>query len=68
MTTVFATYGSYESGEAFTDGLTPAVWIGAAIVACGAVVALFVPGKKRKQAPEVIPTIVMVPERVCVWL
>jgi EmrB/QacA subfamily drug resistance transporter len=63
MTTVFATYGSYESGEAFTDGLTPAVWIGAAIVACGAVVALFIPGKKRKQTPEVIPTVVMVPER-----
>jgi EmrB/QacA subfamily drug resistance transporter len=63
MTTVFATYGSYESGEAFTDGLIPAVWIGAAIVACGAVVALFVPGRKRKQAPEVIPTIVTIPER-----
>ena len=62
MTTIFATYGSYASGEAFTDGLIPAVWVGAGIVAVGAVVALLVPGKKRKQPPEVIPTIVTFPE------
>jgi EmrB/QacA subfamily drug resistance transporter len=62
MTTIFATYGSYASGEAFTDGLVPAVWVGAGIVAVGAVVSLFVPGRKRKQIPEVIPTIVTVPE------
>jgi EmrB/QacA subfamily drug resistance transporter len=63
MTTVFATYGSYASPEAFTDGLIPAVWIGAAIVAVGAALSLLVPGRKRKQPPEVVPTIVSVAER-----
>ena len=63
MTTIFATYGSYASGDAFTDGLVPAVWTGAAIVGVGAVISLLVPGRKRKQPPEVIPTIVTVPER-----
>jgi EmrB/QacA subfamily drug resistance transporter len=63
MTTIFATYGSYASGDAFTDGLIPAVWVGAAIVAVGALISLLVPGRKRKQAPEVIPTIVTLPEQ-----
>jgi hypothetical protein len=63
MTTIFATYGSYASGDAFTDGLIPAVWVGAAIVAVGAVISLLVPGRKRKQPPEVIPTIVPFPEQ-----
>jgi EmrB/QacA subfamily drug resistance transporter len=62
LTTVFATYGSYRSGQAYTDGLVPAVWIGAAIVAAGALVSLIIPGKKRQAVPEVVPTVVEFPE------
>jgi EmrB/QacA subfamily drug resistance transporter len=63
MTTIFTTYGSYGSPESFTDGLKPAVWVGAAIVAAGAIAALLVPGRKRKKPPDVVPTIVSVPDR-----
>ena len=47
LASVFASAGSYESPEAYADGLVPAVWTGAAIVAAGAVVALLLPGRKR---------------------
>jgi EmrB/QacA subfamily drug resistance transporter len=52
LTTIFATYGSYRSGQAYTDGLIPAVWLGTGIVACGVLVSLFVPGLRvaREQA------------------
>ncbi|HEY6017251.1 MAG TPA: hypothetical protein VIU16_10725, partial [Gaiellaceae bacterium] len=55
LASVFARYGGYGSGQAFVDGLTPAIWIGAAIVAVGALAALAIPGigrPKREQALE----------------
>jgi len=48
LSTVFAGAGSYASPQAFTDGLTQAVWVGAAVLAAGAVTALFVPGRARQ--------------------
>jgi len=62
MMTIFATHVSYALGDTLTDGLMPAVWAGAAIVVLGVVILLIVRGRKRKQAPEVIPAIVTVPE------
>ena len=32
--------------QAYVDGLIPAVWVGAAVLAAGALVALLVPGKR----------------------
>jgi predicted MFS family arabinose efflux permease len=43
LASVFSSYGGYTSQEAFVDGLTPAVMVGAAIIAAGAVVALWLP-------------------------
>jgi EmrB/QacA subfamily drug resistance transporter len=37
LASVFSQYGGYSSGTAFVDGMTPAVYIGAAVVALGAV-------------------------------
>jgi EmrB/QacA subfamily drug resistance transporter len=51
LASVFAANGSYASPQAFTDGLTSAAWVGAAVLAAGALIALLVPGKRR--APEV---------------
>ncbi|MFL5817241.1 MAG: DHA2 family efflux MFS transporter permease subunit [Conexibacter sp.] len=48
LATVFAGAGSYASPQAFTDGMTQAVWVGAAVLAAGAVCALFVPGRARQ--------------------
>ena len=45
LAAVFSATGGYESGQAFVDGLQPALWVGAAVLAAGAVSALLVPGK-----------------------
>ncbi len=47
LASVFSSYGGYESGQAYVDGLVPAVWVGAVVVALGAVAALFIPRKRR---------------------
>jgi EmrB/QacA subfamily drug resistance transporter len=53
LATVFASNGSYASPEAYTDGMTSAVWVGAAVLAVGALAALFVPGRpRRERAPR----------------
>jgi EmrB/QacA subfamily drug resistance transporter len=59
LASVFSSYGGYESGQAFVDGLVPAVWVGAVVVALGAVAALFIPRKRRPaEAPAVEPEVV----------
>lgn len=47
LASVFASTGSYASPTEYVDGLVPAVWVGAAIVAVGAVLALLLPGRRR---------------------
>src|SRR3954452_19153731 len=49
LASVFAANGSYAAPQAFTDGLTSAAWVGAAVLAAGAVIALLVPGRQRAQ-------------------
>jgi EmrB/QacA subfamily drug resistance transporter len=47
---VFAARGGYASGAAYVHGLRPAVWVGVAVVALGAAVALVLPsGIARRQ-------------------
>ncbi|MEZ5102693.1 MAG: DHA2 family efflux MFS transporter permease subunit [Thermoleophilia bacterium] len=50
LAAVFASYGGYESPQAFNDGLVPAVWIGAIVVALGALAGLAVPGIRAVRA------------------
>ncbi|TDO44145.1 EmrB/QacA subfamily drug resistance transporter [Kribbella sp. VKM Ac-2527] len=47
LASVFASAGGYESPARYVDGLVPAVWVGAAIVAAGAFLALLLPGRRR---------------------
>jgi EmrB/QacA subfamily drug resistance transporter len=47
LASVFSANGGYASPQTFVDGLTPALWLGAAAVAVGAVVALAIPGRRR---------------------
>jgi EmrB/QacA subfamily drug resistance transporter len=47
LSTVFTSNGSYSSGTAFIHGLTPAVWVGAAVLFTGALVALVFPFDTR---------------------
>jgi EmrB/QacA subfamily drug resistance transporter len=45
LATVFTSVGGYGTPEAFVDGLVPAIWVGSAVLALAALVALLVPGK-----------------------
>lgn len=47
---VFSANGGYASGQDFVNGLTPAVYVGAAVVAVGALTAMIVPGRRRTRA------------------
>jgi EmrB/QacA subfamily drug resistance transporter len=60
LATIFTSYGSYASPQAFVDGLVPALWVGTAIVAVGAVAALFIPRKRQEaEAVAVEPGLVL---------
>jgi EmrB/QacA subfamily drug resistance transporter len=48
LASLFTASGSYASPAAFTDGLTAALPVGAAILGVGAVIALFVPGLDKR--------------------
>jgi MFS family permease len=48
---VFTARGGYTSGAAFVNGLSAAVWVGAAAVAVAGVAALFVPRLRTATAP-----------------
>jgi MFS family permease len=52
LASVFARYGGYGTPTSFVDGLVPAVWVGAAVVAAGAAAALVIP--RRQRAGEVV--------------
>ncbi len=57
LATVFTAHGGYTSAQAYVDGLVPAVWVGAAVLFVGALVALLVPGRKPREetAAELVP-------------
>src|SRR5690242_13082771 len=57
LASVFASHGSYASPAAYTDGMTSAIWVGAAVLAAGALTALLVPGRAQRAvaAPEALP-------------
>jgi MFS family permease len=50
LASIFAHFGSYGSHAEFVNGLNPAVYVGAAVVALGAISALFIPRLRRPQA------------------
>ena len=47
---VFSAHGGYRSGQDYVNGMTPAVYVGAVVVAVGAVTALAIPGRRRARA------------------
>ena len=53
LASVFTSYGGYESGAAFVDGLVPAVWVGAVVVGIGALATLLIPRRRRPAEGEV---------------
>ncbi len=53
LASVFAEYGGYGTGTSFTNGMVPAVWIGAGVVFVGALAALGIVIRRRQ--PEARP-------------
>jgi EmrB/QacA subfamily drug resistance transporter len=51
LATVFASAGSYASPQSYVDGMTSAAWVGAAVLALGALAATLVPGRPRTETP-----------------
>ncbi len=52
LASIFAANGSYQSGQAFVDGLVPAMQVGAVVVAFGALAALGLGGRTRVVTDE----------------
>ena len=50
LATVFTSHGGYASPQAFVNGLTPALWVGTAVLAVGAVLPLLLPFSTRESA------------------
>ncbi len=46
LATVFSGAGAYTTPQAFVDGLIPALWVGVAVLAFGALVAAVIPFEK----------------------
>jgi EmrB/QacA subfamily drug resistance transporter len=50
LATVFTSHGSYLSPQSYVAGLTPALWVGAAVLAAGALIASVFPFSTRASA------------------
>jgi EmrB/QacA subfamily drug resistance transporter len=49
LASIFARQGGYESGQAFVDGMNPALLLGAIAVGIGAIAAFAIPSRARAQ-------------------
>jgi hypothetical protein len=54
LASIFSSYGGYGTGASFVAGLTPAVWVGAAVVGVAAVAALTIPVRRRAAGSELV--------------
>jgi MFS family permease len=53
LASVFSQYGGYGSPQGFVDGLSPAIWVGAAVVGVGSLFSLAIPRIRRQQEQPV---------------
>jgi EmrB/QacA subfamily drug resistance transporter len=52
LATVFTSHGNYGSARAFVAGMTPAIWVGAGVLAAGALIAAVLPFSTRTSAAQ----------------
>ncbi|HET6865142.1 MAG TPA: MFS transporter [Solirubrobacteraceae bacterium] len=52
LATVFTSHGSYASPQAYVSGMVPAMWVGAVVLAAGALIAAVFPFSTRASAAE----------------
>jgi EmrB/QacA subfamily drug resistance transporter len=51
LASIFTHQGGYGSPDLFTDGIVPALWVGAAVVGVGALAATLLPGCRQAAVP-----------------
>jgi ABC-type glycerol-3-phosphate transport system permease component len=56
LASVFSHYGGYGSGTSFVDGMTPAVYVGAAVVAVGSLAAFGIRRHRRAESEALAPS------------
>jgi EmrB/QacA subfamily drug resistance transporter len=49
---IFSAHGGYASGQDYVNGMTPAIYVGAVVVALGAVAALAIPGVRAHRSAK----------------
>ena len=52
LASVFSAFGGFASPQSFVDGLAPALWVGASLVAAGALAALLIPSRRSTGIAE----------------
>ena len=57
LASIFSHYGGYHSGESFVNGMTPAVYVGAGVVAAGSLAAFAIKRRPRVEAVEAEPAL-----------
>jgi EmrB/QacA subfamily drug resistance transporter len=57
LATVFTSHGGYTSPHAFVSGLMPAMWVGVAVLAAGALIAAVLPFSTRAEAAAQLDTV-----------
>jgi EmrB/QacA subfamily drug resistance transporter len=57
LAAVFSGSGSYVSPETFIEGVQPALWVGAGVLAAGALAATLVPPVRRADVPAADPQV-----------
>lgn len=55
LSTIFSSHGGYQSPTAFVNGITPALWVGASVLALGMVAALCNPTRRALAAKGEAP-------------
>jgi EmrB/QacA subfamily drug resistance transporter len=55
LASVFSANGSYATGQAYVNGLVPAMWVGTLIVGLGALTALAIPARLGRSAAAYAP-------------
>jgi EmrB/QacA subfamily drug resistance transporter len=56
LASIFANQGGYDTPDTFNDGLVPAIWVGAAVVGTGALIALLIPRRRHPAEVEAFET------------
>jgi EmrB/QacA subfamily drug resistance transporter len=54
LASIFARTGGYESPQTFTDGLVPALWVGAVVVGVGSLIALYIPRRREAAVAQTL--------------